>query len=269
MTKARRRVARLALQLHIACTEPVFAGSNYREQEAGLRQQWSALPPSRRKAARRQALRQISEAGGLERAVEQWVPGLRQQGSTGREPPVLPSLQQLPRWPPCPVCRMRFGRPKRSLPNQMAAQQLCAMQRDPGLVVYPCPAGAGYHLGHLPNTRPAMSSHPPTTAQQPEPHRVNAHVTSPMLPNPLHKESPMKMQATLGHPILIALYSAALLLIGCGLGVRFNHSLPTALWLCVAGGVVMAAHDLATGFLWFWLTATWVRSVTIQRDRRG
>lgn len=79
----------------------------------------------------------------------------------------------------------------------------------------------------------------------------------------------MKMQATLGHPILITLYSAALLLIGCGLGVRFNHSLPTALWLCVAGGVVMAAHDLATGVLWFWLTATWVRSVTIQRDKRG
>ena len=79
----------------------------------------------------------------------------------------------------------------------------------------------------------------------------------------------MKMQATLGHPILIALYSAALLLFGCSVGVHFNHSLPTALWLCVAGGVVMAAHDLATGFVWFWLTATWVRSVTIQRDKRG
>ena len=73
MTKARRRVARLALQLHVACTEPVFTGSTYFEQEAGLRQQWSELTPSRRKAARRQALRQISEAGGLERAVEQWV----------------------------------------------------------------------------------------------------------------------------------------------------------------------------------------------------
>jgi hypothetical protein len=90
-----------------------------------------------------------------------------------------------------------------------------------------------------------------------------------MLPNPIHKESPMKMQATLGHPILIALYSAALLLIGCGVGVRFHHSLPTALWLCVAGGIVMAAQELATGFLWFWLTATWVRSLKIQRDKRG
>ena len=64
MTKARRRVARLALQPHIACTEPVFAGSSYREQEAGLRQQWAGLTPSRRKSARRQALRQNSRGGG-------------------------------------------------------------------------------------------------------------------------------------------------------------------------------------------------------------
>ena len=96
MTKARRRVARLALQLHVACTEPVFTGSTYFEQEAGLRQQWSELTPSRRKAARRQALRQISEAGGLERAVEQWVPRPRQQGSTGRNRPAYRLFNKCP-----------------------------------------------------------------------------------------------------------------------------------------------------------------------------
>ncbi len=79
----------------------------------------------------------------------------------------------------------------------------------------------------------------------------------------------MKMQATLGHPILIAIYSTALLLIGCGVGVHWNQKLPTVLWLCTAGGTLMAAHDLATGFVWFWLTARWVRSVMIERDKRG
>ena len=76
----------------------------------------------------------------------------------------------------------------------------------------------------------------------------------------------MKMQATLGHPILIAIYSTALLFIGCGVGAHWTHALPTALRLCIAGGILMAAHDLAMGFVWFWLTARWVRSVMTQRD---
>jgi hypothetical protein len=163
---------------------------------------------------------------------------------------------------------MRFGRPKRSFPNQVAAQRLCEMQKDQGLAVYACPAGEGWHLGHRHDTNPATSSHPSTTAQRREPHLVNAHF-APMMPNPLHKESPMRMQVTLGHPILIAIYSAALLLIGCAVGVHWYHALPTAFWLCVAGGIFMAAHDLVTGFVWFWLTARWVRSVMIQGNNRS
>jgi hypothetical protein len=163
---------------------------------------------------------------------------------------------------------MRFGlRRKRCFASQEDAQQFCAGLKDPGLVVYACPAGAGFHLGHPQSTKPATSSLP-STAQRREPNLVNPHVAS-MLPNPLHKESPMKMQVTLGHPILIALYSAALLLIGCGVGVHLNHTLPTALWLCFAGGIFMAAHDLVLGFVWFWLTARWVHSVMIQRNNRG
>ncbi len=78
----------------------------------------------------------------------------------------------------------------------------------------------------------------------------------------------MKMQATLGNPILIAVYSTALLLIGCAVGMHWAHTPATALWLCIAGGVLMAAHDTATGFLWFWLTARWADSV-IRRNNRG
>jgi hypothetical protein len=267
MTRARRRVVQLAHLLKVAGIEPVFAGSTYREMQAGLALQLGELTPTRRKTVRRQALRLISEARGLERAADQLVPQSPRQGSMGITPPILPSPEQLPRWPPCPVCRMRFGSPKRSFPDQEAAQRLCERQKEPGLVVYKCPTGQGWHLGHRHGTNPATSRNPPTTAQRREPHLASAYV-APMLPNPLHKEAPMKMQVTLGHPILIIIYSTALLLTGCGVGIHWNHTLPTALWLCIAGGILMAAHDLATGFVWFWLTAKWVRSVMIQPNNR-
>jgi hypothetical protein len=83
----------------------------------------------------------------------------------------------------------------------------------------------------------------------------------------MRKEFPMKIQATLANPILVAVYSTALLLFGCAIG-RWVHSPVTALWLAIAGGVLMAVHDTATGFLWFWLTAKWTHSV-IERNSRG
>jgi hypothetical protein len=78
----------------------------------------------------------------------------------------------------------------------------------------------------------------------------------------------MKMHVTLGNPFLIAIYSAALLLIGAAVGMHWTHTPATALWLCVAGGVIMAAHDTATGFLWFWLTARWAHCVIERRKDR-
>lgn len=77
----------------------------------------------------------------------------------------------------------------------------------------------------------------------------------------------MKMNVTLGNPLLIAIYSAALLLIGCAIG-RWAHTSATALWLAIAGGVLMAIHDTATGLIWFWLTARWAHPV-IQRNNCG
>lgn len=77
----------------------------------------------------------------------------------------------------------------------------------------------------------------------------------------------MNMRITLGHPILIAAYSASLLLIGCGLG-HWVHTLSTALWLAGLGGVLMAAHDTGFAIVCIWLTARWVRSV-VKRDNRG
>jgi len=262
MTRFRRRVVMRAHMLIVAGVKPVFVGCNYRAMQAALDQQLHSLAPNRRKAVRRQALRLISAAGGLQRAADHLVPRPPQQGRTGREPHNQPSLTQMlhrpPKTPRCSVCRMRLGRKKRTYETEAAARKVCEIQRDPGLRVYACPAaaGGGWHLGHRP-TDPGTSGHLVVNAQ-----------AAPILPNPLHKESPM-LRATLGHPILIILYSAALLLMGCGVGVRFHHNLPAALWICGAASILTAIHDLTTGFVWFWLTAKWVRSVMIQRDQRG
>ena len=269
MTKARRRVVRLALMLKVAGIEPVFAGCNYREMQAAMEMQLSGLTPSRRKAVRRQALRLISEAQGLERAADHLVPRPLQRGSMGRDPSIEHPPKQMRCLPPaasrCSVCRMRFGF-KRSYSSRSIAQRVCDRQNDVRLAVYPCPAGTGYHLGHLPDTRAATADHSASTPQQREPHRVDAPVP-PMLSTPLHKESPMKMQATLGNPILIMVYSTALLFIGCAVGMHWAHTPATALWLCIAGGLLMAVHDTATGVLWFWLTARWAHSVIQRKDR--
>jgi hypothetical protein len=262
MTRSRRRVVRLAHMLKVAGIEPVFVGCNYRETAAALDQQLHCLAPGRRKAVRRQALRLIAAAGGLQCAADHLVPRSLQKGSTVREPQPHTSLTEMlhrsTEAPRCSVCRMRLGRRKRTFQTEAAARQVCEIQGDPGLVVYACPvAGGGWHLGHR-STNPDTSSHPVVNAQ-----------VAPISPNPLQKEFPMKMQASLGHPVLITLYSAALLLFGCAVGVRFSHALPTALWLCAATSILVAVHDLATGFVWFWLTAKWARSVIIERDKRG
>jgi hypothetical protein len=106
MTKARRRIVLTALLLQIAGIEPDLTGCNYRAMELGLDMQLSGLTRGRRKAARWQAHRLISETGGLQKAADHVVPHALQQELAGREPPIQPSLKQVPR---CLVCRMRFG----------------------------------------------------------------------------------------------------------------------------------------------------------------
>ncbi len=268
MTKLRRRVIRLALLLQVAGIEPVFRGGTYREAALGLQQQLSALTRGRRRAVGRRANRIISEAGGLESAGQLVALSLNQKSTWTQMPSdhlPKPSRNLPPKAPRCSVCRARFGF-KRSWPSREIAQQVCEQQKDPRLVVYACLVGAGFHLGHLPDRRPATVNHSTATAKGHEPHRADTHLAS-MLPTPRHRESPMKMQATLGNPVLITVYSTALLLIGCAIG-RWVHSPVTALWLAIAGGVLMAVHDTAIGFLWFWLTARWVRSV-MQRNNHG
>lgn len=269
MTKLRRRVIRLALRLHVAGIEAVSLGGTYKETALRLQQQLSALSRGRRRAVSRRTNRLISEAGGLE-AASQLVALPPNQRSTSTQTPsdhlAKPSRNLPPTAPRCSVCRARFGF-KRSWPSREIAQQVCEQQKDPRLVVYACLAGAGYHLGHLPDTRPANVGHPATPPQRRAPHRVDGPV-APTSTTPLHKEPSITTQVTLANPFLVAIYSASLLLIGCAVGMHWAHTPATALLLGAVGGVLMAAHDLLMGTLFFVLTARWARSM-IQRSNRG
>ena len=54
----------------------------------------------------------------------------------------------------------------------------------------------------------------------------------------------MNMSATLGNPVLIIIYSAALLLIGTAIGMHWAHTFAAALRLAIVGCVLMAVHDM-------------------------
>ncbi len=258
MTKARRRIVRAALLLQIAGIEADLTGCNYRAMKLDLDMQLSGLTPSRRKAARRQAHRLISETGGLQKAADHLVPHPLQQELAGREPPIQPSLKQAPR---CLVCRTRFGF-KRAFSSEEDAQKVCERQHDPRLGVYACPAHASWHLGHRPDASPGMASRRSTTSQRREFHPVDTKL-EPIIPKMLHKEFHVKpeMKLTLANRSLIVLYTASLLLIGCAAGVCWVHTPTTVLLLATAGGVFMMAHGITLGLLWFWLNARWTHSV--------
>jgi len=240
VTRQRRRVVRLVLKLKLAGVEPVLVGSTYLDVEAALAEQWAGITPSRRKTVRRLAQRSIAEAGSLAAAGDHLVPASFQQGSLGSETAR------------CAVCLSRFGKNKRRFPSEAAAQLFCAEQRDPGLVVYACVAGQGWHLGH-----------PSPTSQRREWHRIHEHEAQMQTTSPQKKIS-LAMQATLGHPVLILIYSASLLLIGGGVGRLWIHT--PALLLCCAGAVLLVVYDAATSVLFLWLTANWVRSINLHRD---
>jgi multisubunit Na+/H+ antiporter MnhB subunit len=65
----------------------------------------------------------------------------------------------------------------------------------------------------------------------------------------------MKITASLGNPFLIFIYSLAILLLGCAIGLHWKASPGLALCLSAPGALLMVIHDMAMGVLWFWITA--------------
>jgi hypothetical protein len=72
----------------------------------------------------------------------------------------------------------------------------------------------------------------------------------------------MKMQMTLGHPVLILLYSLALLLLGCAIGIHWHNSLWGASKVALLGAALMLVHDWAMAIVLFRIAALWLREST-------
>lgn len=64
-----------------------------------------------------------------------------------------------------------------------------------------------------------------------------------------------KITVTLANPVLIFLWSLAILLLGCAIGLHWKGTPGTAYWLAIVGALLMVIHDMAMGVLWFSVTA--------------
>lgn len=157
MNSARRRAARIALFIECAGQVPVPHGSSYKEYCQTLEQQYLSVEPAIRRLARVEARKRIRDAGGVEQATTHLIldppAGVaaaisyfyRRQRTTFRR-----KIRKWPKeTPPCPVCRMAWGMPKRSWSTRQMAEDAMKRQNDTQLIAYPCPAQPGYwHLAH-------------------------------------------------------------------------------------------------------------------------
>lgn len=64
-----------------------------------------------------------------------------------------------------------------------------------------------------------------------------------------------KMTVSLGNPFLILLWSLAMLLLGCAIGLYWRATPGMAFCVAALGAVLMVIHDMAMGVLWFTVSA--------------
>jgi len=62
------------------------------------------------------------------------------------------------------------------------------------------------------------------------------------------------VRISLGNPVLIFVYSLAILLLGCAIGMHWYQSRASAIWISVAAAALMVVHDTLTGLLFASLT---------------
>ena len=70
----------------------------------------------------------------------------------------------------------------------------------------------------------------------------------------------------LGHPILIVIYSLALLSIGAAIGVRWGHYPHVAIWMVVLGAGLMVAHDMLSFSIIFLVSTAWALRTGRERE---
>ena len=67
-----------------------------------------------------------------------------------------------------------------------------------------------------------------------------------------------EMNVQLGHPVLIFIYSVALLLLGVAIGMHWHQSRSVAIWMAISGAVLMVIYESISGFIWCCFTASWI-----------
>ncbi len=75
-----------------------------------------------------------------------------------------------------------------------------------------------------------------------------------------------KIHLQLGHPILIVIYSLALLSIGAAIGARWGHSPHVAIWMVVLGAGLMVAHDMLSFSIIFLVSTAWALRASRERE---
>jgi hypothetical protein len=155
MNRSRRNALRLALYLDCIGVKPILSGRSYREYCFALSTQFLSMGAEQRKEARRRGRKRIREAPGLRKAAGHLIPvsspsaprsgkWRRNYENYKRKMLLWPSET-----PPCPVCRMWGGLPKRSWPNWEQAEEIRIRQNDRLLSLFECPVQRGFwHLGH-------------------------------------------------------------------------------------------------------------------------
>jgi hypothetical protein len=154
MNRSRRNALRLALYLDCIGVKAVLSGKCYREYCCALSNQFLSIDAEQRKAARRRGRELIRESPGLRKAAGHLIPVSQPAPKGGRwrrnyENHKRKMLLWPSETPPCPVCRMWGGLPKRSWPSWELAEEVRLRQNDRLLSLYECPVQAGFwHLGH-------------------------------------------------------------------------------------------------------------------------
>lgn len=64
-----------------------------------------------------------------------------------------------------------------------------------------------------------------------------------------------KLTVTLANPLLIFVWSLAMLLLGCAIGLHWRTTPGMALCIAALGAALMVLHDLGMSLVWFTVTA--------------
>ena len=68
-----------------------------------------------------------------------------------------------------------------------------------------------------------------------------------------------EMKVRLGHPVVIFIHSLALLLIGVAIGMHWQQSHPTAIWIALCGALLTVINEMISGFFWLSIASFWIR----------